>query len=219
VCPPIQDTTSGGATGHIMQLGASERAQQPINPSGSLQIQITPSNSSCDKTGAPLCGGCIAADDEDHPGPHMLSLADHLREPLPPVIAQEMGGIFEPVRRVTGVRRRHRWRQIDQPPGIDGEPAHHLQRRSALLFTHHNGGPQARVDRLLPQDLIEVKPLVSLLLGGARIGGGGQEWPDGLGIDPSRRNRHECQLRIPQRRQLAAEDAAGVDIDRAGACV
>jgi hypothetical protein len=42
VCPPIQDTTSGGATGHIMQLGASERAQQPINPSGSLEIQITP---------------------------------------------------------------------------------------------------------------------------------------------------------------------------------
>ena len=71
------------------------------------------------------------------------------------------------------------------------------------------------MDRVFSQDITDVQEIVSLLLGAAGIGGGGQEWPDGLGIDPRRRDRHQRQLGIPQRGQLAAEDAAGVDVDGA----
>ena len=159
----------------------------------------------------------VAADDDDGPRPHVLLLADHPRHTLAAVVGERLGRVLEQPGLAAGLAGRHGGRQVDQPPRVGGEPAHHLQGRRGVLLADRDVAAQPGRDDPLAQHVLGVEHLVVGLLRRQRRGLrlGGQERPGRLAVGPRGRDRDELLLRVAQGGQLAAEDAAGVDVDRA----
>ena len=81
-------------------------------------------------------------------------------------IPDRLVGALEPLALGRGGAGGHRRRQVDQPARIDGEPAHHLERREAVLFGDLDRPPEARLDPHLGGVIVEIeKPVVVLLRG------------------------------------------------------
>jgi hypothetical protein len=76
-----------------------------VGEEGPASARVTDADAAIDNAEASLCRGGIATHDDDGPRPHVLFLADDVRDPLPPVMAKDLRGLFEPVGRVAGVRR------------------------------------------------------------------------------------------------------------------
>ncbi len=124
--------------------------------------------------------------------------------------------MLEQARGGAGFAGGHGGRQIDQPARVDGESAHHFQRGRCVFLTNRDGAAQAGCDDPLAEHIIGVEQVIAGLLGGERGLGRllEQERAGRLAVNPRGRNRHELAFRIAQGRQLAAEDATGVDVDR-----
>ena len=159
----------------------------------------------------------VPADDDDGPRAHVLLLADDLRDTLAAVVGERLGGMLQQARLAAGLAGRHGGRQVDQPLRVGGEPAHHLQGRRGVLLADRDVAPQPGRDDPLAEHVLGVEHLVVGLLGRERRGLLilGQERPGRLAVGPGGRDRDELLLRVAQGRELAAEDAAGVDVDRA----
>ena len=159
----------------------------------------------------------VPADDHDGPRPHVLLFADDLRGTLAAVVGERLGGVFQQPRLAARLARRHRGRQVDQPLRVGGEPAHHLQGRRGVGLPDRDVAPQPGRDDPLAQHVVGVEHVVVSLLRRERRGllFVGQEGPGRLAVGPRGRDRDELLLRVAQGGELAAEDAAGVDVDRA----
>ena len=94
----------------------------------------------------------------------MLLLADDVRRALFAVIRERLLWMLEQVGLLARLARRHRRRQIDEPPGVGGEAAHHLQGRARVLFADRDVALQARLDEALAQHVVDVQHIVVLLL-------------------------------------------------------
>jgi hypothetical protein len=123
--------------------------------------------------------------------------------------------MLEQIGTLGGRGRRHRRRQVDEPPRIGGEAAHDLERRGGVLLADRHGAGQARLDDPLAGDVVDVEDEGRPAVVGARCRVlGRQERLGGLVVGAARRNRDELALGPAQRREAAAEDAPRVDVDR-----
>ncbi len=136
----------------------------------------------------------------------MLFLGDHLGHALPGVIGEGFGGMFEPAVERRGFRGRHGRRQVDQQTRIDGEAAHDFKRRSGVFLADDDVARQVGFDDALADDVLDIEPVA--VAAACRVG----DRPHGFGIDTGGVDLDDILFGIAQGRQLAAEDAAGVDV-------
>ena len=127
-------------------------------------------------------------------------------------IGEGLFGAFEIAGGGAGFDRRHGGRQVDQPLRGDGETAHHLERRGGVLLGHHDPAHQLGIDETPAADIGIVEHPVGFGLAGEGVGGG-EERPRRLGIDARGGHGDQLALGPAERRELAAEHAAGVDVD------
>ena len=146
----------------------------------------------------------------------MLLLADDPRRTLVAVVGERLGRVLQEPRLAGRLARRHRRGQIDQPAGVGGEPAHDLQGRRGVLLPDGDAAAQTGRDDPLAQHVLGVEQLVVRLLRreGRSLAILGEERPRRLAVGPRGRDRDELFLGVAQGRELAAEDAAGIDVDR-----
>ena len=159
----------------------------------------------------------VPADDHHGPRAHVLLFADDLRRTLAAEVGERLGGMFQQARLAARLARRHRGRQVDQPLRVGGEPAHHFQRRRGVLLPNRDVAPQPGRDDPLAEDVVGIEHVVVGLLG-RELGSLlflGQEGPGRFAVGLRGWDRDELLLRVAQGGELAAEDAAGVDVDRA----
>ncbi len=155
-------------------------------------------------------GDFLVARDQDQPArPHVLLFADQRLHALRRIVSKGFLGPLQPSVHRAGLGRRHGRRQMDQPARIDRVTAHHLQRRRPIILAHGDEAVIARLYHLLAEHIGNVE-LMRLAL--ARIGR--LERADRLIIGTHCRHFDQIELGIAERRQLAAEHAAGVDADR-----
>ena len=76
----------------------------------------------------------VPADDHHGPRPHVLLFADDLRDALAAVVGERLGRVLQQPGSPLVSHGDMRGRQIDQPPRVGGEPAHHLQRGGGVLL-------------------------------------------------------------------------------------
>ncbi len=157
----------------------------------------------------------VLADDHHGARAHVLLLADDLRDALVEVVVEGLLGVLQQVGLLAGLARRHGRRQVDQPFGIGGEAAHHLQRRGGVLFADGHVAAQARLDDALAEHVVDVQHIVVFLLHRqfGRLACRHLEGPRRLVVRSARGHRDKGAFWIAQRGQAASEDAAGVDVD------
>ncbi len=162
------------------------------------------------------CGLLVTADDDDRPRAHVLFLADDLRDALVAEVGERLGRVLQQPGGLACLAGRHGGRQVDQPPGVGGEPAHHFQGRRGVLLPDGDAAPEPGRDDPLAQYVLGVEHLVVDLL--SRQGGcplvGRQERSSRFTVRSGGGDRHELLLRVAEGGELASEDAAGVDVDR-----
>src|SRR2546429_7353252 len=83
-----------------------------------------------------------------------------------PEVPERLGGMFEQTRLLRRLRRRHRGRQVDQPLGVGGEAAEHLECRDPVLLTDRDRVVQPSRDQSLTGDVGDVQQVVMDLLRG-----------------------------------------------------
>ena len=83
-------------------------------------------------------------------------------------VRKHFGRMLEEAGGFAGLARGHRRRQIDQPAGVDGEPAHHLERGRRVFFTDRDVAAQAGRNESLAEHVIGIEQIVAGLLGGQR---------------------------------------------------
>ena len=81
-----------------------------------------------------------------------------------PEILECLPGMLEHPRLPTGLARRHRGRQVDDPPWIGRKAAHDLQGCSGVFLTHRDCARQPGFDLPLARDVVKVEHIVVLLL-------------------------------------------------------
>ena len=106
----------------------------------------------------------------------------------------------------------HRGGQVDQPAGVHREAAEGLDGRGAVRG-HPHVPVQARVNVAFTHQIREVQHVVGLVLGAA--GAAGAQGLDRGVVDPVGRHAQHLALGVAQGRELAAEAAAGVDVEGA----
>jgi hypothetical protein len=138
----------------------------------------------------------------------VLLLADHLGDTVTSVRDERFAGMLEQVRTARGGRRGHGGREVDEPAGVDGEAAHHLEGSGGVLGADGDAGLETGVDDPLAEHVVGIEQL------GRPLRLGGTERADRFPVGPRRGHRHHFSLGVAQRGELAAEHAAGVDADR-----
>ena len=157
----------------------------------------------------------IATHHRHRPRSHVLLFAHHPAHAVAGVVGERLLGMFQqPVRRrsITGSHGR---RQVDQPLGVDGEAAHHLQGGGGVLRAHGHVATQPSGDGPFAGDVVQIQQLVVGLLRAQRGAGGSDQGTRRLGVAARRRHRDQFVLRVAQGAQAAPEHAAGVDADGA----
>ena len=89
--------------------------------------------------------------------------------------------------------------------------AHHLERGGGVVLANGHDSVEPRLDGRLPS----TSAMSSSCGCSRRCPPAARQTAGRLVVGPRRRHRDQLPLRIAQRRQRAAEDAAGVDVDRA----
>ncbi len=148
----------------------------------------------------------------------MLLLAGHGADALGTERLERLIRMLEQSRHGRRGHRAHRRRQVQQPARIDSEPAHHLKGRRGIIFLDRDPAVVCGLYRAAAGHVRDVKrvritaPGLTGRLRWAGIGSGGvgREWPCWLVVDPGGRHGDELALGVAQRRQPAAEHAAGV---------
>src|SRR4030088_1542978 len=97
-------------------------------------------------------GRLITADNRYGAGAHVLFLADDLRDSLLSVVGEGFRRVFEQAREDARLRGGHGRRQVDWPVRIDGEAAHHLQRRRGVFLWDGDVPEQEGLDDALADD-------------------------------------------------------------------
>ena len=112
---------------------------------------------------------------------------------------------------------RHRGRQVDQPLRIRGKPAHDFKSRERVFLPDRHIVMQPSCDNTLSDHIIDIEQIVVNLLRGERRRGfcDRRERFDRLCVGLTSCNRDEVLLRVEQCCQVAAEDTAGIDVNRA----
>src|SRR5579872_691712 len=82
---------------------------------------------------------CITADHYDRTRPHVLLFANDLVHAFVQVVSESVLRVFEQAIALTGLARRHRGWQINEPFWIGGKSAHNLQRGDRVLFANCDG--------------------------------------------------------------------------------
>jgi hypothetical protein len=180
------------------RLGDRRRGERPAGPGG-------------DRAGAavlgtePPCGDLGVRTDQHHGArAHVLLLAHHLLDPGLGVEVERLVRVLQQARTARGGHRRHGRRQVGQPAGVLGEPAHHLQRGGRVLGRDGHPAQVRGLDHPTAADVGQPE----LVIGAGR--GGGQR--PGRGVpDPVRGHVDQLTLGVAQRGEPAAEHAAGVD--------
>ena len=129
--------------------------------------------------------------------------------------ANALVGMLQEVRPAGRRGRRHRRRQVDDPPRVHREAAHHLQRSCRVLLADRHRARQPRLDDPLAGDVVDVEQQGwpgLVFAGGDLIRR--EERLGRLVVDALGRDGHELPLGPAQCRELAAEHAARVDVDR-----
>ncbi len=117
-----------------------------------------------------------------------------------------------------GRDRAHRGRQVDQPPRVDREPAHDLQRGGGVLRAHADAPVIRGVDHAGAEHVGDVEhlglaPPDRVVAPGASGRFVGRERPGRLVVHPRCGHGHGLPLRVAQRGQPAAEHATGVQAE------
>ena len=140
----------------------------------------------------------------------MLLFADRAPHAVGAVVPESLRGVFEETFLVTRRARGHRRRQVDKPARIDGVAVHDLECGRRVLRPHGDVGDVAGIDDALALHVLDVEQETVAACPGRLL-----RRPNGLVVGPRRRRRHQLAFGIAQCREPAAEDAAGVDADRA----
>ena len=161
----------------------------------------------------------VAADDDDRARAHVLLFADDLWR-RPDVDSRRMLRRDVPASPgcLARLGRRHRGRQVDQPLRIGGEAAHHFQRGDGVLFADRDVVVQPSGDDPLARSRLRYRArrrAACCAVSAGACSSAGKKWLGRLVVSLLRRHGNEFLLGITQRGQLAAKDAAGVDVDRA----
>src|SRR5690606_5208497 len=179
----------------------------------------------------------VAADDDDGAAPHVLLLAYAGLDAARAVAPERLGRVLEVALLRGRLRRRRRRGEVGEPAGVGGEPAHRLERGGGLLFVDDDLRAEPGLEDALPGYVGEVEPLGvegelrREVAGGRPVSGrpyaldrgplprpvvrlAAEEGPGGLGVRPACRDRDQRALGPPERRELPAEDAPRVDVDR-----
>ena len=165
-------------------IAVRSRSRNRASNSGSLKnrrpVRVVTMPTSPSRTPNRSRAACLVPADDDHrPRPHVLLLADHLRGTLGAVVGERLGRVFEQPRLAARLARGHGGRQVDQPLGVGGEPAHHLQGGGGVGLPDRHVPPQPGGDDPLAQHVLGVEQVVVGLLGGQLRGliGFGEERP------------------------------------------
>jgi hypothetical protein len=94
----------------------------------------------------------------------MLFLAHDGRNALAPVIREGSAGMLQHFRKIDGLARCHRWRQIDQPLWICSKSAHHFERCRCIFLANRHVAIQSGRDGALSKNISEVERIVVALL-------------------------------------------------------
>ena len=149
----------------------------------------------------------VAAQVHHGPGAHVLLLAQHLPDAPLGELGERLLRVFEVVGQRGGAHRRHGRRQVGQQRRVQREPAHHLQGAGGVLGRHGEESHRRGLDRA-PAEHVGEPQFVRCPLPGR-----GSERLHRFVVDGERVDRHGLALGIAQRRQPAAEDAAGVEAE------
>jgi hypothetical protein len=75
-------------------------------------------------------------------------------------VAKRLVGILKVTVLRACFRRRHGWRQLNQPFWIHGEAAHHLERGCRVFFPNRDGAVQPRTDDPFPEYILHVEQVI-----------------------------------------------------------
>ena len=151
----------------------------------------------------------VPADQHHGAGAHVLLLAHHVLDAVGAEAGERLRGVLEQTGLRRGRRRAHRRRQVEQPVRVDGEAAHHLQRRGGAFGGHGDPAVVARRNDALACDVAELEQ-VRLATGG-RVGRDRRRQRlDGFVPDLLCGNGQQLALGIAQGGEPTAEDATGV---------
>ncbi len=122
--------------------------------------------------------------------------------------------MLQPARLIGCLAGRHRRRQIDQPARVERKAADDLQRGSGAVCFNNHVASQSCIDDLLADHVFDAQQGIRRrLAGGTRLARRDQR-AHRLSVHLVGRNAYQFALRPAQRRQLAAKDTAGIDINR-----
>ena len=138
----------------------------------------------------------------------MLFLADNLAHARLAEVRERLIWMLQEVVTLAGGSRCHRRRQVDEPPGIDREPAHDLQGGTRTLRVDRDATRQLGLDVVLARDVAELQQL-RRPSGGLTRGGS-----DRLVVLTVRGDRDQFPFRPAHRSELTAEHRTGVEADR-----
>src|SRR4051812_45617177 len=104
--------------------------------------------------------------------------------------------------------------QVDEPLRVGSEATHHLQSRRGVGLPNRDAASEPGRDDPLTQHIVGVENVVEGLLRRElrSLLFFGQEGPGRLAVGASGGDRNELLLGVAQGGELAAEDAAGVDV-------
>src|SRR5690349_13015739 len=103
------------------------------------------------------CGIAISTDDHNCARAHVLLLANDSLDVFFAEIAECFCRMFEEVRLFACFRRRHRWRQIDEPFWVCRKAAHDLQRSNRVLFSNCQLAVKTSLDDALSNYVINIQ--------------------------------------------------------------
>ena len=171
--------------------------------------------------------GFVATEHDDRSRAHVLLLADEVDHAGCPIVGEGLGRVFQHVGALRGRHRSHRGGQVRQPAGVEGEPAHHLERPGRVLLANGDPPVVAGLDHPPAEDVGDLE-LVGGPTGRRRLGPG-QSGRRRLGVNLTGRHRErfrrlvpdalgddrdELLLGIAKSGQPPAEHAAGVEAHR-----
>ena len=159
----------------------------------------------------PGLGGLRGAADQQHRArAHVLLLAQHVRHAVRAVGRERLLGVLEQVLPGRGRDRAHGRRQVQQPAGIEGEPAHHLQRGRGVALAEPHPRQVTGLDDPGPGHVADVQHVRFAAGGAGARRRGDREGPRRGMVDAGRGDADQGPFGIIQGRETATEDTAGV---------
>ena len=158
----------------------------------------------------------IAAEDDDSARAHVFLFTDNRRNSFVTVVSESLGRMFEKAGFMTGLAGRHGGRKVDKPFGVGGEATHHFESGHGVFSGDSDVVLQAGADEAFAGDVGEVEKVVVDLLGAeGRRRRLGRKRLGAFIVGVEGGDGDEFFLWIAESGELAAVDAAGVNVDGA----